>query len=73
MHWVGEQLADLEGLLERAGLEADAALEADAGQLRASVPDIERALSSLLDRVKAGELATAPDEAGLTSARVGWM
>jgi hypothetical protein len=70
--WVGEQLADLPRLLEQAGVEPDAELAADAGQLRAAVPDIKRALSGLLDRVKAGELAVAP-EGELTSARISWL
>jgi hypothetical protein len=73
VRWVGEQLADLSGLLERAGIESDAALAADAEQLRASVPDIERALSGLLDRVKAGELATAPAGGEVSSARISWL
>jgi hypothetical protein len=71
--WVGEQLADLEGLLKQAGLESDAALAADADQLRAAVPDIERALGGLLGRVKAGELAVAPADSELTSARISWL
>jgi hypothetical protein len=73
VRWVGEQLADLEGLLKQAGLDSDSALAADADQLRASVPDIERALSGLLERVKAGELAIAPADSGLTSARISWL
>lgn len=72
VHWVGEQLANLEGLLEQAGLAGDAGLAADADDLRTSVPDIERALAGLLDRVQAGELANAPGEA-VTSARISWL
>jgi hypothetical protein len=72
VHWVGEQLGDLPRLLDQAGLPADAGLAADADDLRASVPEIERALSGLLDRVKAGELAQAP--AGeVASARISWL
>ena len=71
--FVGTTLADLEGLLERAGVEADAALKADAGQLRAAVPDIQQAVTRMLDKVKAGELGTAPDGGDLTSARVSWL
>jgi hypothetical protein len=73
VRWVGQQLADLEGLLRRAGLDSGGTFAADAEQLRASVPDIERALSGLLGRVKAGELATAPGDEGLTSARISWL
>jgi hypothetical protein len=72
VHWVGEQLGHLEDLLDQAGLAADAGLAGDADELRAAVPDIEAALSGLLDRVKAGELATAP-EGDLGSARVSWL
>ena len=66
VRWVGEQLGHLEGLLDQAGLAADA------DDLRAAVPDIERALSGLLDRVKAGELAVAPG-GDVTSARISWL
>jgi len=71
--WLGGKLADLEGLLSNAGIEVDAQLSADAEQLRASVPEVQRAVSSMLDRVKAGELGTAPEADGLTSARVSWL
>jgi hypothetical protein len=72
VHWVGEQLGHLEDLLDQAGLAADAGLAGDADELRAAVPDIERALSGLLDRVKAGELAVAPD-GDVASARISWL
>jgi hypothetical protein len=71
--WLGTMLADLEGLLGNAGIELDAELAADADKLRASVPDVQRAVSSMLGRVKAGELGTAPDGDDLTSARVSWL
>ena len=81
--WTGEQLADLEGLLKRAGagdaaaLAGDAALARDAESLRGCVPEIMTAVRRLLTRVKAGELAGAPgggpDSAPLISARVGWL
>jgi hypothetical protein len=70
--WLGQQLADLEGLLGNAGIEVDAELAADAEKLRASVPEVQRAVSAMLDRVKAGELGTAPD-GDLASARVSWL
>ncbi len=70
--WVGSKLADLEGLLRDAGIEVDAQLAADAENLRAHVPDVQRAVATLLAGVKAGELARAP--AGeLQSARVSWL
>jgi hypothetical protein len=71
--WLGKQLSDLEGLLDRAGIEVDAVLAADADRLRGVVPDVQRAVSSMLDQVKAGQLGTAPEGAELTGARVSWL
>lgn len=70
--WVGTQLADLEGLLGAAGIEVDDTLAADAQSLRSVVPEVQRAVSTMLDRVKAGELARAP-EGEVASARVSWL
>jgi hypothetical protein len=70
--WLGERLGDLEGLLAAAGVQLDEELAADAESLRAWVPEITRAVSGLLDRVWAGDLAEAP--AGeLVEARTGWL
>jgi hypothetical protein len=71
--FVGTRLCDLEGLLARAGLEVDDALAADAHRLRAAVPEVQRAVTSMLGQVKAGELGAAPDDSELTSARVSWL
>lgn len=71
--WLGGKLGDLEGLLAGAGIEVDAGLAADADKLRASVPEVQRAVGAMLDKVKAGELGTAPDADGLASARVSWL
>jgi hypothetical protein len=78
VQWVGEQLADLEGLLERAGLAGDAQAAADAGALRDAVPDIMATVRRLLERVHGGELAAAPAGAAApgappAGARVGWL
>jgi hypothetical protein len=71
--WVGKQLSDLEGLLERAGVDVDATLAADADSLRGAVPDVQRAVTFLLDQVKAGRLGTAPAGEELTGARISWL
>jgi hypothetical protein len=71
--FVATMLSDLEGLLTRAGIEVDAALAADAVSLRSAVPEVQRAVSNMLDQVKAGLLGTAPDGDDLTSARVSWL
>lgn len=73
VHFVGEQLADLEGLLERAGLADDKEAAADADSLRGCVPEIMETVERLLARVRGGELATAPAGEPLTAARVGWL
>jgi hypothetical protein len=71
--WVGNQLSDLEGLLDRAGVEVDAALAADADSLRGAVPEVQRAVTAMLDQVKAGRLGTAPAGEELTGARISWL
>jgi hypothetical protein len=71
--FVGTMLSDLEGLLERAGIELDATLAADAGKLREVVPDVQRAVTSMLDAVNAGQLGTAPPGDEVTSARLSWL
>ena len=73
VHWVGEQLADLEGLLDRAGLAEDKEAAADAESLRDCVPEITAAIERLLARVRGGELAAAPGGDPLTPVRVGWL
>jgi hypothetical protein len=70
--WLGAKLADLEGLLTGAGIEVDAELAADADKLRASVSEVQRAVSGMLDKVKAGELGTAPG-GDVASARIGLL
>jgi len=72
VRWVGEQLADLPRLLDQAGVEPGPELESDARQLREAIPGIERALGALLDGVKSGELAQAP-EGEVDSARLSWL
>jgi hypothetical protein len=75
VQWVGDQLADLDGLLERAGVPGDEATAADAKAVRDSVPEITDAVRRLLQRVKDGELALPPgggDEPA-ESARAGWL
>jgi hypothetical protein len=71
--WIGTQLADLETLLANAGVELDDELAADAEQLRGSAAEIQRAVSSMLDKVKSGELAGAPTDDGRASVRVSWL
>jgi hypothetical protein len=71
--WVAEQLSDLAGLLGRAGLGGDPADERDAEELRRGLPEITSAVSSLLARVRAGELAAPPAGGALASVRASWL
>jgi hypothetical protein len=58
--WLGEKLADLDGLLASAGFPPDTTGLDDAEQLRATAPEIVGVTRRLLDRVRAGELGNAP-------------
>jgi len=71
--WVGKQLTDLAALLDRAGVEADGAFDADAENLRGRMPEITETVRSMLADVKAGKLATAPAGDEPESARVSWL
>ncbi|HEV2373548.1 MAG TPA: hypothetical protein VGS19_15415 [Streptosporangiaceae bacterium] len=72
VEWVGDQLADLEGLLRQAGVEPDETFTEDARSLRKCVPEVTRALGDMLAQVKSGELAQAPS-AEVSSARDSWL
>jgi hypothetical protein len=73
LEWLRAQLADLEGVLERAGVRVDEATAADAASLRESITEILEAVDTLLARVRAGELGRPPSEEPLTNARAGWL
>ncbi|HEX4489950.1 MAG TPA: hypothetical protein VH914_01985 [Acidimicrobiia bacterium] len=70
--FVGKYLADVEGLLDAAGVSPDELGADDAEQLRRAVPDIMDAVRRLLDGVRAGQLARPPDDS-VASARVSWL
>ena len=73
VQWVGEQLANLEGLLERAGIPADEATALDAKALRDCLPEIMDAVGRLLQKIRDGEHAAPVGGEPVTSARVGWL
>ncbi len=70
---MGARLSDLDALLEHAGMASVDVGSGDADALRQAVPEIIDALRRLLDRVKAGQLASASGDEELTSARIGWL
>ena len=73
VQWVGDALSDLEGLLKRAGVQPGDWIQADAESLRGCVPEIMATVSRLLEKVRAGELATPPGNEPLSSARISWL
>ncbi len=73
VEWVGSQLADLAGILQRAGVGGDPADGDDAQSLRDCLPEVLEALGRLIDRVQAGELGRPPAGGPLVSARAGWL
>jgi len=73
VEWVGSKLADLEGLLARAGAAGDPADARDAASLRSCLPDILNAITRLLAQVRAGEAGRPPSDEAAASVRAGWL
>jgi hypothetical protein len=65
--WLVNQLADLPELLAGAQLEDSEIGPDDARELATAAPEIAQVVATLLDRVRVGELATAPAEIPQTS------
>lgn len=70
--FVGSQLADLPGVLARAGIDPATVTAGDTAALGRAVPEILGVTRRLLGAVRAGELARPPAEVA-ASARVGWL
>jgi hypothetical protein len=71
--WLGGQLADLPGILDRAEVPQDIADPSDAASLKEMAPSIVSAASMMLDKVRAGELGRAPESNAKNSIRNGWL
>ena len=71
--WLAGQLADLPGILDRAEVPQDVADPADAASLKDLAPAIIGVTGMMLDKVRAGELGTAPAEDAVDSIRNGWL
>jgi hypothetical protein len=71
--WLAGQLADLPGILDRAEVPQDIADPSDAASLKDMAPTIVGVASMMLDKVRAGELGTAPAEGAADSIRNGWL
>ncbi|MFG1704396.1 hypothetical protein ACFLIM_14490 [Nonomuraea sp. M3C6] len=72
LKWLGERLADLEGVLEQAGVKPDEVTSADVNGLRDRTPEIVDAVGRLLDSVRADDGAPADAESA-TSVRASWL
>src|SRR5580692_6965848 len=71
--WLGGQLADLPGILDRAEVPQDLADPSDAASLKEMAPAIVSVTSMMLDKVRAGELGQAPADDSADSIRNGWL
>ena len=71
--WLAAQLADLPGVLDRAGVPQDVADPSDAANLRDIAPAIVGVTSMMLDKVRAGELGLPPADDAVDSIRNGWL
>jgi hypothetical protein len=71
--WLAGQLADLPGVLDRAEVPPDTAGPSDAASLKDMAPAITAVAGMMLDKVRAGELGTAPAEGAADSIRNGWL
>ena len=71
--WLGGQLADLPGILDRAEVPQDVADPSDAASLKEMAPVIAGAAGMMLDKVRAGELGTAPEDTTVAPIRNGWL
>jgi len=72
--WVGEKLSDLDTLVAASEVGPDDVAPTDADDLRAAVPEIQAVIERMLERIREGELATAPlRPADPLNARNGWL
>lgn len=73
LKWLGARLADLEGVLDEAGVDRDEASPADVTGLRDRTPEIVETVARLLDTIRA-ESPNAPEGAeSATSVRASWL
>ncbi|MET7336566.1 hypothetical protein [Nonomuraea sp. NPDC005650] len=73
LKWLGERLADLEGVLDSAGVDRDEVSPADVAGLRERAQEIVDTVGRLLDGVRSGDLATPPGDSSATGVRASWL
>jgi hypothetical protein len=71
--WVGQRLADVDGLLAEVRWDGATVSAREAAEIRGAVPEIGDAVRRLLDRIQQGELAAPPVGEPLVDARIGWL
>jgi|SRR5712691_4559190 len=71
--WLGGQLADLTGILKRAGVPEDIAHPSDEASLREMAPVIVSVTKMMLGKVRAGELGVPPADGDPNGIRAGWL
>jgi hypothetical protein len=70
--WLGSRLADLEGVLNEAGVDASD-VDGDGARLADAVPEILDAVQRLLGKVRAADRGGLPPVDEMVGARVGWL
>jgi hypothetical protein len=73
LRWLAGRLADLEGVLEQAGVAPEAVDAADAASLAGCAHEIVGTVGRLLDQVRDGKLALPPADEPVSFARTGWL
>lgn len=71
--WVAEHLADVDAMLEGAGVTDVDIPPAEREALRGAIPEITAALRRILEGVHSGKLAQAPAGGPVAAARTGWL
>ena len=71
--WLGTRLDDLDGVLRGARVPGEDIGADDVEGVRAAGPQIVDAVTGLLSRIRAGELARPPVDTPLSDARVSWL
>ncbi|MGR6922122.1 hypothetical protein ACU635_48410 [[Actinomadura] parvosata] len=73
LKWLGERLADLEGVLDQAGVGRDEASPADVTGLRERTPEIVETVARLLDTVRTADPGGPAGAESATSVRASWL
>jgi hypothetical protein len=71
--WLDTRLTDLGGVLRAAKVPAAEIGPGDIAGVRAAAPEVVGVVRSLLDRVRAGELARPPGDDPVDNARESWL